>query len=94
MKLYIYTDDAEKVLNGDFGWTLRLTDRDDLESWSDNILLKSIDIDLELDKAHLTKMTVSNIEKEREAIKAELSQKMQKLDDRKASLLAIEHKAA
>ena len=97
MKLYIYIRDYEAVSKGDFEFSLDITSRGDLQEsqyFNDWFLVGEFDIDLDFDAAVMAKAAVEQIEKEREAIKAELSQKMQKLDDRKASLLVIEHKAA
>ena len=94
MKLYIYITDMERALKGEYEWSLTASSRGDMDTLPDWTLVGEVELDFNMDSTEMTKAAVEQIEQEREKVKAELSQKMQKLDDRKASLLAIEHKAA
>ena len=71
MKLFLYTTDIEAALKDDFAWSLSVSSRDDLGDVSGNDwhLLGDIEVDITIDREHLTKLAISDIDNKIKEVK-------------------------
>ena len=94
MKLYIYANDIEQVIEGRFFLSLRITDD---KEWHDKRgcpYLGEVEVDLDIDNQKLTQIAVDAIRRVGNETRAEFSEKLRILDEKKQSLLAITHVSA
>ena len=88
-KLYIYVTNIEEALKDDFAWSLNCSSRDDLEKFDNYLLIKEIEIDMNLDRSALTGKAVDNLDNEIKEIKAKTTAAITSLEARQQNLLAL-----
>ena len=95
MYLYFYVTDADKVLSGQLMYGIRVSEESPEDFHMSNIwpCIGDCDVDLDIDNQKLTQQAVDIIEKEEDKTRAEFEVKMGLLNEKKQSLLSIEHKS-
>ena len=95
MKLYLFISNAENFYKKDFGNCFRVEDDPELiaDVFPDWILNSEIEVDVEsIASADIAQAAVTNLENEITKTRAEMQNKIDKLETRKANLLSLEHK--
>ena len=90
MKLYVHVTDADQFLSGNYGdcWYLSNRDASGVEGWQ---LVGSIEFEPDVDCDELRAHAVECIDEKIKEVRAEMEVKLDMLDAKKQSLLAIAH---
>ena len=90
MKLYIYATEIDKVLVGDFEWSVTASSRGDIPA-SDWIVIGEVDVDLNINREEMTAQAMQIIDEQEDKIKEELAGKLNLLEMKRSQLLALTH---
>jgi len=90
MKLYIYIIDADAFLRGDYGWSLKASDRPDIKA-TGYFLAGDVEVNLNVVNQTVTQFALDTIDKAEQQEIAEHQVKMDMLKEKKANLLSITH---
>lgn len=91
---YVFVNDPEQAMEGDFFLSLRITDDrgKDFHERHDYPFVQSVEIDMDnVNREDITLKAVDAIDNQIKERRAVLQQEINRLEERKASLLAITH---
>lgn len=93
MKLYLYIDNEEQFLQGDYALCLRISDYEHSEGQRifDWIPAGVVDVEIDVDANMVRQLAVEKLDKRIKYARAEGEAKVRDLENRKQDLLAISH---
>ena len=96
MKMYVYINQSfvEDFLKGDMSFCLDISSDNPKKHsvYSSAIPAGEIDIDIDIDTMQIRKAALANLSAETDKVRADMSEKLNRIETRRQNLLAIEHK--